>query len=181
MRDTGWPIGGYLAEFADLETLRHATRALVDSGYQALETYTPFPDEEVAKPLPDRRSRLPLVVLIGGLTGGLLSYAIQWYANAYDYPLDIGGRPAHAIPAFIVPTFEGTVLLAALAGFVGLMIAMGLPRLWHPVFEVDGFERATVDRFWLGLDGRDPRLTPSTIDRELAGLGALRVVRVLPS
>jgi hypothetical protein len=117
-------------------------------------------------------------VFIAGLLGGIVSYAIQWYANAYAYPLDIGGRPAHAVPAFIIPTFEGIVLSAALAAFVGFFLVTRLPQPWHPVFEIDGFERTTIDRYWLAVDPADPRGEPDLTARELLALSPLRIVRL---
>jgi len=85
------------------------------------------------------------------LVGMVLAYGIQWWANVHDYPLNSGGRPVHAVPAFLLATFEGTVLCAALAAFFGLMIWLRLPRLWAPIDEVDGFGRASVDRFWIAV------------------------------
>jgi hypothetical protein len=58
------------------------------------------------------------------------------------------------------------------------MLALsGLPRLHHPVFEVEGFERASVDRFWLGVDEADAHFDERVSD-ELARLGALRCARL---
>jgi len=169
--------GAYLAEFATADELRDALRALRAKGYTRLESYSPYPIPDAAPP-GLRRSRLPLVVFAAGVAGAVVSYAVQWYANAYSYPLDIGGRPAHAVPAFLVPTFEGTILAAALAAFVGVLVALRLPRLWKPVFEIDGFERATIDRFWLAVDDRDRRGSEELTPRELSALGPLRVVRL---
>jgi hypothetical protein len=121
---------------------------------------------------------LPVIVFVAGLLGGIASYAIQWYANAYAYPLNIGGRPAHAVPAFLIPTFEGTVLCAALAAFIGFFVIARLPRPWHPVFEIDGFERATIDRYWLAVDAADRRSAPDLTIRELGELSPLRIVRL---
>ena len=118
------------------------------------------------------------MVFLVGLLGAVVSYAVQWYADAWSYPLNIGGRPAHAVTAFIVPTFEGTILSAALATFVGLLVILRLPRPWKPVFEVEGFERATIDRFWVAVDARDRRSGAELTPRELESLGPLRVVRL---
>ena len=109
------------------------------------------------------------------LAGGAGAYFIQWYLNAYDYPLNVGGRPPHAAPAFVPITFETTVLVAALSGFVIFLALSRLLRLYHPVFEVEGFERASIDQFWLGIDARDPALVPSLTERDLTELGALQI------
>ena len=175
MRDAAWPMGAYAAEFASPEELEHAIHVLTGKGYSCVETYSPVPLEHGAK---QSRSWLAPVVFLGGLGGGIVSYAIQWYANVYAYPLDIGGRPAHAIPAFLIPTFEGTVLCAALTAFFGFFVITRLPKLWHPIFEIEGVDRASVDRYWVAIDAADHRSGPDVTVRELRELAPLRVVRL---
>jgi Protein of unknown function (DUF3341) len=102
---------------------------------------------------------------------------VQWWCNAYDYPLDVGGRPLHSAPAFIPITFESAVLAASLTGFFAMIVLSGLPRLHHPVFGIDGFERASVDRFWIGVERADPCFD-ETVREELSAAGALRCERV---
>lgn len=166
--------GAYLAEFNDATALRHAADELKRLGYTQVETYSPLP---VASEKSRTRSVLPVTAFVVGVLGALVSYGIQWWANVYSYPRNIGGRPQHAIPGFIIPTFEGTVLSAALAVFVGCFVVLRWPQLWHPVFEIPGFDRATVDRFWVAIDGRDPRAAPDVTAHELADLKPLRVIQ----
>jgi Protein of unknown function (DUF3341) len=166
-----------IGEFATADAMLAALTRLRDEGYVTLRTFGPFDLPEVDRRLRPRRSRLPWWVFGGGLVGAVASYWIQWYANAWDYPLDVGGRPAHALPAFILATFEGTVLLAALTAFVGFLAILRLPRLWHPAFELDGFERATVDHFWIGVGGLQSDIDAQHGQRALEASGALRVVR----
>jgi hypothetical protein len=80
------------------------------------------------------------------------------------------------VPAFIPATFEGTVLAAALVAFFGLFISLRLPELWHPVFEIEGFDRATVDRFWIEVGGVQSELDADETRRIVNAAGALRVV-----
>jgi Protein of unknown function (DUF3341) len=175
VHDLTWTAGAYAAEFASADDLAAAVRVLSDKGYTRIETYSPVPI-----PSADRqsRSRLPLAVFLCGVLGGIASYAIQWYANAYAYPLDIGGRPAHAIPAFLIPTFEGVVLSAALAAFFGFFWVSRLPKYWHPMFELDGFDRTTDDRYWLAIDAADRRSGPEVTPHELRTLAPLRIFRL---
>lgn len=180
MRDDAWPRGAFLAEFADYETFAGAAAELRRKGYVRVESYTPYRVPEVQRILGHRRSVLPMLVFIGGAAGAVISYAIQYYVNVVSYPLDIGGRPTHAVPAFVIATFEGSVLAAALTAFFGLLLLLRFPRPWHPIFDVDGFERATIDRFWLAIDGRDHRAGPELTPRELHALAAERVVVVEP-
>lgn len=166
------------AEFPSADALAAGVGVLRALGYRELEIYSPFPLPDIEPELGIRPGRLPKFVFAGGLLGAILGYGIQWYADVWVYPLRVGGRPVHAVPAFIPATFEATVLGAAFAAFFGLLIALRLPALWHPVFEVDGFERATVDRFWLGVDRRDPHFDPAGTRDTLAQLHPLRVVAV---
>ena len=166
------------AEFASANALTAAIESLRRERYSGLETYTPYDIPELDSLLGRPRSALGWLVLAGGIGGLVVSYGVQWWANVHSYPLDVGGRPQHAVPAFIPATFEGTVLLAALAAFVGLLLVLRFPRLWAPEDEIDGFERASVDRFWLSA-----RQFASDHDREHAELlmrnaGAQRVVTV---
>jgi len=175
VRDRSWSSGVYMAEFASARELIAAAHSFAGRGYTLLETYSPMP---LRTGITRRRSRLPVVVFIAGVIGGIVSYAIQWFANVYSYPLDIGGRPANAIPAFIIPTLEGTVLCASLAAFIGFFVIARLPQPWHPVFEIDGFERATIDRYWLAVDAGDPRSAPDLTIRELSALSPIRVIQL---
>jgi hypothetical protein len=169
---------GCLAEFATPDALLAALARLRALGYARLETYTPFPVEGVEAHLGIRRSRIPVVAGLSALAGGIAAYAIQWWCSAVSYPLNVGGRPLHSAPAFIPITFEMSVLGAATAIVVALLWCVRLPRLWHPVFQVDGFERASIDRFWLGVDVTDPRFVAPRLEDELRELGALRVANV---
>jgi hypothetical protein len=166
---------GVLAEFDTPEGLVTTAKVLLDRGYRALDTFTPYPMHDSEHALGLRRSRLPFAVFPIAVLGAVFGYWVQWYTNAVDYWLNAGGRPAHAPPPFVLITFETCVLFSAFATVVGLVLWMGLPKLWHPVFEVPGFERASIDRFWLGVDETDPRFDRDRTAAELIELGALRV------
>jgi hypothetical protein len=170
--------GGLIAEFPTPQALLAGASALHALGYRELDSYTPFPVPGMEERLGRRPSRLPRFAFAGGLVGAVLGYGIQWYADVWTYPLRIGGRPAHAAPAFIPATFEACVLGAALVAVVGLLVALRLPELRHPVFETPGFERASADRFWLAVGSKDPLFDPQRTRAALAELDPLRVTSI---
>ncbi|AKT42134.1 DUF3341 domain-containing protein [Chondromyces crocatus] len=164
-----------LAEFETPEALLSAIEALHARGYRKLDAFTPYPVHGLEKALRLPRSKLPWMVLPFALTGGGGCYSLQLYLNGIDYPINVGGRPPHSAPAFIPITFEMLVLSAALAGLILFLVLCRLPELHHPIFEVEGFDRASQDRFWLAIDERDAKLVRGHTEPELQGLGASRV------
>lgn len=178
MRDAHWPSGAYAAEFDDEDLFVAAVTELSQQGYVRVEAYSPYPVSRIESLLPERRSRLPVVVFVAGVTGAIIGYGIQWIANVVSYPLNIGGRPPHAVPAFVIPTFEATVLFAAGAAFIGLFWTLRLPRPWHPMFEAEDFDRVMIDRFWIAIDATDPAVDRTRTPLLLNALHAERVLRV---
>jgi hypothetical protein len=149
-------IFGVMAEFETPTELVRATEAAAHAGYRKMEAYTPFPIEELHHALDLPKSKLPLIVLLGGICGGLTGFGLQWYITVYNFPTNIGGRPLFSWPSYIVITFELTVLFAAIAATFGLLALCGFPTPYHPVFNAPGFERATRDGFFLCIESHDP-------------------------
>lgn len=170
--------GGVIAEFDSADELLGAVNHLRAQGYRALDTSAPFdvPGLDEALELPP--SRIPWLVFGVGLLAAAFSYWVEWYTSVVSYPLNAGGRPANAVPAFIMIAFEGLVLAGGFAALFGFMWATRLPRLWHPLFEVDGFGSASTNRFWVGIDARDPQFQPGDSTDALRALGPRRVVWV---
>lgn len=164
-----------LAEFADADPLLSALERLRAQGYERLDAYTPHPVEGLAETLGFRRSRLPRYTLFGGVFGAVSAYGLQWWMNAVDFPINVGGRPGHSAPAFIPITFELTVLCGALATVVGLLVEARLGALWRAVDEVPGFQSSSIDRFWLAIDEPDPNTSRAETETLLVELGAIRV------
>jgi hypothetical protein len=178
LHDPRPPIYGLMAEFPSADALIAAAHQVHEAGYQKVDAYTPYPIEAVSEALDLPRSKMPIIVLLGGLFGGFGGYMLQFWSQVIRYPMNIGGRPIHSWPSFIVPTFECTILGAALAAVVGMIAINGLPMPYHPVFNVPRFALASRDRFFLVIEAIDPRFHPDATRRFLAGLNASEVSEV---
>jgi hypothetical protein len=170
---------GLLARFPDPETLVVAVKRTADAGYRKMDAYSPFPVEGLSEALRLKPSKVPLFVLGGGITGGVLGFLMQYYATVISYPQNIGGKPLNSWPAYIPITFELTVLLAALAGVLALFIFTGFPQPYHPVFNVEDFQKSgSQDGFYLGIEASDPNFNLTETRKFLESLGALLVSEI---
>ena len=172
------PIYGVMAEFDNPTALVNAARAAREKGYRKMDAYTPFPIEELSEALHLPKNKLPLIVLIGGILGGLTGYLMQYYITVIYFPINIGGRPLHSWPAYIVITFELTILFAAFAAFFGLLALCGLPMPYHPTFNVERFALATRSRFFLFIEATDPLFDRGETKRFLEALNPREVSEV---
>jgi len=153
----GKGLYGLMAEFENPNDLVKAARAARAAGYRKMDAYTPYPIEELAEALEIHDRRLPALVLGGGIFGAISGYALCYWCSVIAYPLIIGGKPFHSAPAFIVPTFETTILFAAFAAVLGMLALNGLPQPYHPVFNAPRFALASRDRFFLCIEAKDPK------------------------
>jgi hypothetical protein len=169
---------GMLAEFESPTALVQAARAAREAGYTRMDAYSPFPIEGLSEALGFRKTRMPMVMLIGGIVGALSGFALQYYCAVISYPINVGGRPLNSWPSWIPVTFEMTVLLSALSGVFGLLALCGLPMPYHPLFHVPRFALATRDHFFLCIEAADPRFDRSATNQFLAGLNPREVTEV---
>ena len=174
------PIYGMMAEFDTPVALVEAAKRTYQAGYKRIDAYTPFPVEGLAEEIGFHRDEVPLVVLIGGIVGGLTGYLMQYWMSAVAYPLNIGGKPYHSWPAFIVITFEMTILFAGISAVFGMLALNGLPMPYHPVFNVPRFTRASRDRFFLVVFSSDVNYDPAATRQFLESLDP-RSVSEVPS
>jgi hypothetical protein len=167
-----------MAEFDTPTELVQATNAAAAQGYHKMDAYSPFPIEELNHPLHLHRNKLPLIVLIGGIIGGLTGFLLQWYITVYNFPTNIGGRPLFSWPMYIVITFELTVLFASIAATFGLLGLCGFPLPYHPVFNVPRFSLATRNGFFLCIEADDPLFDLDKTKSFLNGLDPKEVSEV---
>src|ERR1700689_1864241 len=159
-----------MAEFDSPTQLVDAAHRTHQAGYQRIDAYSPFPVEGLAEAIGFHSNRVPLVVLIGGLIGGLSGYALQYWVSVISYPINVGGKPYHSWPAFIVVTFEMTILFGGIFAVFGMLALNGLPMPDDPDFNMPRFAFATKDRFFLIVFSTDPKYSSSETRRFLEGL-----------
>jgi hypothetical protein len=169
---------GLLAEFATADALLQAVRGAREAGLRRLEAYSPFAIEGLDEALGGTREYVPLITLGGGVLGAAIGYFLQWYSATINYPINVGGRPLDSWPAFLPVTFELAVLGAAFAALIGMLMLNGLPRLMHPLFELEEFRRASSDRFFLCVRSGDLLFDPERTRDFLDSIGALAVLEV---
>jgi hypothetical protein len=173
-------LHGLMAEFDSPTALVEAATKARLAGYRSMDAYSPIPIEELDEALDLRRTRLPLLVLLGGIIGGLGGFGLQVWASAVAYPMNVGGRPIISWPQFIPVMFETTVLGAALTAFFGMWALNKLPQPYHPVFNVDAFTRASTDRFFLVIETADPRFDRTSTWNFLESTHPIGVFEVAP-
>jgi len=169
---------GLVAEFDTPDALIHAAEVTREAGYQEIRAYTPFWIEQLSEVLEYKENVLPWLVY-GGLFVGLVSgFALQYYTDVINYPLNIGGRPYNSWPAFFMPMYELAILFGALGAFLGMLLRNGLPLPYHPIFNVPDFEVASGKNFYLVIKVTDKRLHLQRTRQFLQGLAAKSVGEV---
>ena len=172
------PIYGLIAEFDGPEALLEAARRAFAAGFRKLDAYSPFPVDGLAEAIGFHHTRVPLIVLIGGIIGCLGGFYLQYWVAAIDYPINIGGRPFNSWPSFIPVTFELTILIASLFAFFGVLALNRLPMPYHPVFNVERFELASRNRFFLCIEAVDSKFEIERTRRFLDEIGSLGTYEV---
>jgi len=176
--DNGPVLHGIVAEFDDPDVLIAAAAKTRGAGYRKFDAYSPFPIHGLAEAMEFNDVRVPWMAFFGGLTGCLVGLGFQTFVAVIDYPWNVGGKPLFSWPQFVPITFESTVLCTGLCTFVAQFALNGLPKPYNPMFNAEGFDRASQDRFFLCIEARDPKFDPTTAKEFLSGLGALNVSEV---
>jgi len=141
-----------LGQFATADSLLDGTTKMREKGHRQIDTHTPYPIHGLEKALGLGRPKIPFIVLMGAITGACLAYAMMYYMNVKDFPINIANRPIHS-PILNIPiTFELTVLLGGTSAFFGVLALSGFPQPYHPLFEADSFRRASIDGFFCSVE-----------------------------
>lgn len=171
-------LHGMMAVFETPEALLEATRRAHAEGFRRMDAYTPYPVDGLSETLGLPPNRLPLIVLLSGIAGGLVGYGMQLFAMAVHLPINVGGRPLNSWPAFVPITFELTILFGAFGAVFGMLAMNRLPQPYHPSFNVPGFTQVTLDRFVLCIESSDPLFERERTRRFLQSLAPREVADV---
>lgn len=170
---------GLMAQFEQPKELLEAAERVYARGFRRMDAFSPFPMEGLAEALGKEGTPVPLFTLLGGMAGGLGGYFMQWYSMRHLYALNVGGRPLHSWPNFIPVTFELTILVASLSALAAMLFFNRLPQPNHPVFNVESFRRASIDRFFLCIEEKDPLFDLHSTRAFLESLHPVEIVEVL--
>lgn len=182
--DTQTGIYGLMAEFSSGDALMKAAARTYEAGYRRTDAFSPFPIHGLAEALGHTDKKVQRAVLGGGLFGLAAGYGLCYWTSVTEglggilsgYAHNVGGRPLHSWPSFIVPTFETTILFSAITAVVSMLLFNGLPMPYHPVFNVERFrQHATTDGFFLCIESADPKFDAQRTREFLASLGASEV------
>jgi hypothetical protein len=170
------PTRGVLALYDDPDKLLHAAETAHRHGFPDLDAYTPYAVHGLSEALGIKKSWVPYVTLVMGLAGASLGLTFMIWTSAYDWPINVGGKPMVSLPAFIPITFECGVLIGGTMTLAALLIACGLPNLNKPILDRD----LTNDRFGLWIPDSGPEWNEERVIQSLRHTQAtdIRVVRV---
>ena len=171
-------VWGLLAEYESAGQLLRAAEQVRDAGFARWDCHSPFPVHGLDRAMGLRDTRLPWVVLGAAVAGAAAALLMQWWMNAHDYKLVIGGKPIFSLPANIPVAFELTILFSATTAFLAMFAFNKLPQLYHPVFRSRAFKRVTNDRFFISIEAADPRFDLQRTEELLRFTGSRNIERL---
>ncbi|MBX9853443.1 MAG: DUF3341 domain-containing protein [Cytophagaceae bacterium] len=161
-----------LGVYDDEDVLVDAVVKTRQAGVKIHECYTPFPVHGLDTVLGYKPSNLPVVAFLCGMTGTTLALTMIISMLGYDWPMNIGGKPYIAFPAYIPITFEATVLLASLGMVAAFLIVANL-KPFGKMFLFDA--RSTHNKFVMAIDLEKNHLDTNLITKILRDTGATEV------
>lgn len=141
-----------VGSYGDEAVLFPAVKNVRKAGYKIHDVYTPFPVHGLDHAMGLRETSLHTAGFIYALCGTTTALTFISWVFTKDWPLNIGGKPHFALPAWIPITFELTVLFSA----VGMVLTFCYLCNLAPFVKKHVFSpRATDDRFVMVLDVTD--------------------------
>jgi hypothetical protein len=171
---------GMLAQFGSAPALMTAVEKARAGGYCKMEAYSPYPIHGLSEALGFKRTKLPYLIFLGGMTGAIGGFGMMWSSAAYFYPINVAGRPYFSWEAFVPITFECMILLAAFTAVLGMLGLNGLPQPYHPLFNSEAFSHASRDKFFLCIEGTDPQFSIESTRKFLESLAPEEIDEVAP-
>jgi hypothetical protein len=168
---------GILAEFVGPTQLLAATKTAREAGYRRMEAYSPYPIKELDQFI-SGWDLLSTIVFASGVAGAFIGFYLQYFIAADLYPLDVSGKPLNSWQSYVVITFEMAVLFAVIATVLGTLFFEGFPALYHPLFRVSAFRRASSDGFFLCIEACDGKYHTIDTTHFLQSLDPLQVWQV---
>ncbi len=150
----------FVASFENEQDILDATKAVKEMGHEIKDVYTPYAVHGLDKAMGLKPSRLPWVCLLFGILGATAKLWFQIWTSAFNWPVNVGGKPLASIPAFVPVTFEVTVLFAGLGTVAAFFL---ISRMWPGKKPAGVYRGSTNDRFVLVLVERDASFDVSQI------------------
>ena len=169
---------GLIATFDNPPDVYRAAEQVREAGYRHWDVITPFPIHGLDRAMGLKRSLVPRISLLGGITGFCTGMALIWWTGAYDYRLVVGGKPFFS-PMFAFPvSYELTILFTAFATIIGMFILNGLPMHYHPVLKYEHIRRGMDDQFFIVIEARDPRFNAAFTRALLENAGGTNITEI---
>jgi hypothetical protein len=168
-------IYGLMAEFNTPGEILHAAEKVRDAGYRRWDVFTPFPIHGMDQVMKLGNSLVGWVALAGGAFMFLNVVGLIWFANAFDYPLIVGGKPMFSAPMTFVPAYIMLIMGGAFGALLGMLGLNQLPRLHHPLLGKKRFELASRDKFILVIGALDEKFCATETKQWLESIGGARV------
>ena len=168
-------IYGLMAEFNSPGEVLRAAKAVRAAGYRRWDVFSPFPVHGLDKVMDLGNSLVGWVSLALGAGAFLSVVGLIWFANAFDYPLIVGGKPMFSPPMTFVPSYIMLIMGSAVGALIGMLALNQLPRLHHPLFDKKRFELASRDKFFLVIGATDPKFSVTETRKMLEAVGGTRI------
>ncbi len=160
--------------FEDEHDLLSAAKECRERGIPVVDVVSPFPIHGLDDVLGIRPSRLAWVTFLMGAAGLAFGFGLQYWTAAFDWPLNVGGKPLDSLPAFIPVAFELTILFAGVSTVVALLLRS---KLWPSKQVPSGLESTTDDQHALILAQADAAFEDSDFTELFERHGAINSQR----